>query len=1214
MANTEREIRIAVVMYGGTSLAIYMNGISQEFLQLVRATSPAATDDVALRGTASVYRKLAHVLSGTPIDQITDTVLAEAPRVRFVIDILSGTSAGGINSVMLAKALARNTDLEPLKELWLTEGAIGNLINDRHSASPRYPYREPIRSAFNSDRMFVELLNAIERLNPAVDSSAEPLVSDIALAVTGTDLDGNRVDIRLADGIAQEYDHKETFDFRLSWPEIDEFTPDHDPLLAFAARTTSSLPAVFEPTTVSAARELSGKERARRAPWPLLFRSLRDEDREDHEGHAFADGGYLDNKPFGHAIDLLARAKSGVHVTRKLYYLEPQPQRIDPDAPLAGTPNALAASVKGVTLARYETIRSDIERLAERNRLLDRVRTLGLGVLEDLANLTPEPLEAGADLRAHTAAYGPGYGGYHRLRVATLTDVLADTLADYARVAPASDLRRAIRLVVRAWRNAHFARDAADSRQPESEFLRRFDVPFHRRRAVFFLNKINQLFHLDDTVAMELENVTGKGVTSVGAFPIITALLADHRGDGEARARAEAAWLGMEELLRTAKTLAQRAVVALDSERQTPNDASELRSTLEGHAAERLHLLRGELRRILERDAGVDAEEAVRGFLAREGEMVDDLAARLEAHQRARIDTALDALSDLQRLPAPAGLESEVRALLELYWDCFLYFDMIQFPLVEATGVGDELSPIEIHRMSPADCHHYDTLGSDKLMGTKFASFGAFLDRRWRESDIRWGRLDGAERLITTLLGREHGAAREQLVVEAHLAILEQEFPEDRASIEALAVRRNDAQGRAALDATSTRRNTERFLTERKVDPELDPRASASSLSRLVRTTNKLADTLTTESKAPRALSNAIALTSLTGSELLDAAIPKSFKHLLVSYWANLLLLFGFLLLVLAFLLPGDSWFRADTRLGFVLIAIALLGLFVRSMLWRALAPPAVGDRAAAAVASRRIGGAALLLGLVVIVANGLLERSSAWGDQQYLLGYPTAALALEFARTGGEVACVLGDSTVTPGCVAPSGAPTRPAVDHARGLIYVDFAFIVLYVSLLVLLGLAAIRASALALGSLAMALALTAGALDVIENVRILQTLAMDYALMLEPWLVETTQIARAKFLAVFVAVAVLLPTLSLHARTSLLNLRIITWILTSVGVVGVALGLLGLVIGAPTYLSFGLGLLVAVMLGIAVMFMAGHITVPVRVRTDGTAPILDAPGHRL
>src|SRR5713101_8361760 len=35
-----REIRIAIVMYGGVSLAIYMNGIRQELLHLVRATAP----------------------------------------------------------------------------------------------------------------------------------------------------------------------------------------------------------------------------------------------------------------------------------------------------------------------------------------------------------------------------------------------------------------------------------------------------------------------------------------------------------------------------------------------------------------------------------------------------------------------------------------------------------------------------------------------------------------------------------------------------------------------------------------------------------------------------------------------------------------------------------------------------------------------------------------------------------------------------------------------------------------------------------------------------------------------------------------------------------------------------------------------------------------------------------------------------------------------
>jgi hypothetical protein len=161
-----------------------------------------------------------------------------------------------------------------------------------------------------------------------------------------------------------------------------------------------------------------------------------------------------------------------VHVTRKLYYLEPQ--RIDRDAPPRDTPNALANTLRVVTLARYETIRADIERITERNRLLDRVRTLGFDVLDDVAPDAPTPAE-GADLRALTREHGPAYGGYHRLRVATLTDDLAEAVADHARVAPASDLRRAIRLVVRAWRNAHFARNAEDEHRRESSFLRRFD-------------------------------------------------------------------------------------------------------------------------------------------------------------------------------------------------------------------------------------------------------------------------------------------------------------------------------------------------------------------------------------------------------------------------------------------------------------------------------------------------------------------------------------------------------------------------------------------------------------------------------------------------------------------------------------------------------------------------------------------------------------------
>ena len=35
----KQEVRFAVVMYGGVSLAIYINGVAQELLRLVRSTA-----------------------------------------------------------------------------------------------------------------------------------------------------------------------------------------------------------------------------------------------------------------------------------------------------------------------------------------------------------------------------------------------------------------------------------------------------------------------------------------------------------------------------------------------------------------------------------------------------------------------------------------------------------------------------------------------------------------------------------------------------------------------------------------------------------------------------------------------------------------------------------------------------------------------------------------------------------------------------------------------------------------------------------------------------------------------------------------------------------------------------------------------------------------------------------------------------------------------
>src|SRR6267378_1229075 len=126
-----QEVRFAVVMYGGVSLAIYINGIAQELLRLVRSTARNGKAD--LSGTERIYRKVSYLLADESkgLKDINEAVADQNsfPPTRFLVDILSGTSAGGINGIFLAKALANGQDMEQLKDLWVTEGDIETLIN-----------------------------------------------------------------------------------------------------------------------------------------------------------------------------------------------------------------------------------------------------------------------------------------------------------------------------------------------------------------------------------------------------------------------------------------------------------------------------------------------------------------------------------------------------------------------------------------------------------------------------------------------------------------------------------------------------------------------------------------------------------------------------------------------------------------------------------------------------------------------------------------------------------------------------------------------------------------------------------------------------------------------------------------------------------------------------------------------------------------------------
>ena len=58
------------------------------------------------------------------------SLLAPKLDLRVVIDVISGASAGGVNGVMLARALAHNLSLEAHRDLWLENADVTRLANE----------------------------------------------------------------------------------------------------------------------------------------------------------------------------------------------------------------------------------------------------------------------------------------------------------------------------------------------------------------------------------------------------------------------------------------------------------------------------------------------------------------------------------------------------------------------------------------------------------------------------------------------------------------------------------------------------------------------------------------------------------------------------------------------------------------------------------------------------------------------------------------------------------------------------------------------------------------------------------------------------------------------------------------------------------------------------------------------------------------------------
>ncbi len=866
-----QEIRFAVVMYGGSSLAVYMNGVAQELLKLVRATAPDVNDPSRLHvqdasGSELVYRKLGQMLSqNEPADLSEDS--RHPVRTRFVIDVLSGTSAGGINSVFLAKALANDVTLEGLRGVWLDTADFSVLLND--TAGGGTPQKPPA-ALVNSPFFFQKLLDAFRAMDQERNSTRSPYVDQLDLYTTYTDIQGQTIALKLADIVAMERRHLQNFHFVYSTDDAtgedrNDFTADFTPFLAFAARCTSAHPAAFEPMMLGDI-EKSGCDPGE-SEWEKFYQSYLESMPAAGKGMSrevlasrfkkrpLCDGGVLDNSPFSFAIDQLEFRHSRLPVDRKLVYIEPSPEHPEEVVDANEKPDAIQnALISLSTLPSYQSIRDDIRRVLDRNLLVTRVGRILKGLEQDYDQRRLREGDwnavSGKEFRDATLdemieKMGPSWGGYQRLRVAETTDDLAKVVALASGFNDDSDEFLAIQYLVREWRNRNYAPRPKPGQESENRFLFRFDFKRQIRRLKFVLQK---------AAAMDYTNRDSFGTGGQSnAADVETWIRA---------ARNSKAGEFSDEFRRQRSAIVGRLNDVLKSiyKRQrlltTPVGASQKEKHPLSDAIAALGIDLPQLKEILKKDTDAKRLAAAGELLVRKNDAFSVLVKEVEdqfdvIHNSSALikgsegDVPVEGILQLENekslgiTPGQSGFsEHLIKRTLRYYYDHFDSYDMVAYPILYSTGVGEEIDTVEIFRISPEDVQSPAFTSEQrrqKLAGLSLGHFGALLDKRFRLNDMIWGRLDCADRMITALLRSAAGdipvetleRTRLLLVQQAQEAILLEEIAQLDAEMKAELGFGGDTPGSASLSMSRATREIEKsqlpadvkkYLTTRLLD------------------------------------------------------------------------------------------------------------------------------------------------------------------------------------------------------------------------------------------------------------------------------------------------------------------------------------------------------------------------------------------------------------
>jgi predicted acylesterase/phospholipase RssA len=347
------ELRLALGMRGGVSLAVWMGGACSEVDRLRRALDDDPEAD-------PVYR----------------TLLRANGYGSVAVDVVAGASAGGLNSVLMGVTVVHGVRFDRrIRNLWLKLGDLGNLVRRSDGETPV--------SLLDGDRNFYGPLSA--KLKSLVQDATPPGETPRLDAILTCTRFTPARRTRFQDLGPPIVEGRNRAWFRFQNRPMDS-ADRHGPedrtgfgasgddgaaldRLAYAARATSSFPGAFEPASIGYAETSAAPPEGvlpLRSPLPPTHYGSYSESRvpdaaelaqagdRDH----VIDGGVLDNIPVAWAVRSIAAAPANRVVDRWLLYLQPVPFA-EPEQASRTRPGLLE------TINRAKQLQSGTERLAD---------------------------------------------------------------------------------------------------------------------------------------------------------------------------------------------------------------------------------------------------------------------------------------------------------------------------------------------------------------------------------------------------------------------------------------------------------------------------------------------------------------------------------------------------------------------------------------------------------------------------------------------------------------------------------------------------------------------------------------------------------------------------------------------------------------------------------------------------------------------------------